>query len=404
MTPASRSTRVWRNPGPRRAGGAARLPGQEPEAVKRFLKAYFRANEQLKTQPDATVAALTELTKLSAADQLEMVKGADWYTAAEQGALLAPGSKVHRRPAEAGRNDGALRPDRQRRRRCASGSTRRTCKPTRLSCRRAGCPPVLCLDLNDECTKSPAPSGSAADQQRVRDRAVVVLGSRVPPAMGGCAVPAAALGRVRAHGQYVGAGLAAGPHRGVRAARHGGFCRRYRAGHTAGDFPGHVATRAGGFRSHPVVSASLALDELDSPLAVVVRHHRNAEVQHRVHGHVRAGAAVCDRSHAQYRSAADPRRAQPRRQRPQVMRSVILPASLPQIFSGFKGDPRPVVDLRDLRRAGGRQGRPGLSHHERQGVLPDRYGGAGHGADQRDRAGYRRSVRIIENRVLAWSR
>ncbi|MFQ6704974.1 ABC transporter substrate-binding protein, partial [Bordetella pertussis] len=66
---------------------------KNPEAVKRFLKAYFRANEQLKTQPDATVAALTELTKLSAADQLEMVKGADWYTAAEQGALLAPGSK-----------------------------------------------------------------------------------------------------------------------------------------------------------------------------------------------------------------------------------------------------------------------------------------------------------------------
>ncbi|MCY1462524.1 hypothetical protein D9M71_803070 [compost metagenome] len=39
------------------------------------------------------MAALTELTKLSAADQLEMVKGADWYGASEQGALLAPGSK-----------------------------------------------------------------------------------------------------------------------------------------------------------------------------------------------------------------------------------------------------------------------------------------------------------------------
>ena len=30
-----------------------------------------------------------------------------------------------------------------------------------------------------------------------------------------------------------------------RAARHGGLCCRYRAGHTAGDFPGHVATRSG---------------------------------------------------------------------------------------------------------------------------------------------------------------
>lgn len=66
---------------------------KHPETVKRFLKAYFRANEQLRAQPESTVAALTELTKLSAADQLEMVKGADWYGASEQGALLAPGSK-----------------------------------------------------------------------------------------------------------------------------------------------------------------------------------------------------------------------------------------------------------------------------------------------------------------------
>ncbi|MGS1008141.1 ABC transporter substrate-binding protein [Achromobacter anxifer] len=66
---------------------------KHPEAVKRFLKAYFRANEQLRAQPDSTVAALTELTKLAPADQLEMVKGADWYGASEQGSLLAPGSK-----------------------------------------------------------------------------------------------------------------------------------------------------------------------------------------------------------------------------------------------------------------------------------------------------------------------
>jgi taurine transport system substrate-binding protein len=66
---------------------------KHPEAVKKFLKAYFRANEQLKSQPDSAVAPLIELTKLSPSEQLEMIKGADWYGAAEQQGLLAPGSK-----------------------------------------------------------------------------------------------------------------------------------------------------------------------------------------------------------------------------------------------------------------------------------------------------------------------
>jgi len=66
---------------------------EHPEAVKRFLKAYFRANEQLKFRPETAVGALTELTKLSETDQLEMIKGADWYGAQEQVNLLGPGSK-----------------------------------------------------------------------------------------------------------------------------------------------------------------------------------------------------------------------------------------------------------------------------------------------------------------------
>ncbi|WP_028355149.1 ABC transporter substrate-binding protein [Bordetella petrii] len=66
---------------------------EHPEAVRRFLKAYFRANEQLKSQPDSAVPALVELTKLTPAEQLEMVKGADWYSAAEQSQLLGAGSK-----------------------------------------------------------------------------------------------------------------------------------------------------------------------------------------------------------------------------------------------------------------------------------------------------------------------
>ena len=44
-------------------------------------------------QPDSAVTALVELTKLAPADQLAMVKGADWYGAADQRGLLDPGGK-----------------------------------------------------------------------------------------------------------------------------------------------------------------------------------------------------------------------------------------------------------------------------------------------------------------------
>ena len=63
----------------------AALPGEKPDAVKRFLKAYFRANEQLRA--DGAVTALVELTKLAPADQLAMVKGADWYGARRTSAV-----------------------------------------------------------------------------------------------------------------------------------------------------------------------------------------------------------------------------------------------------------------------------------------------------------------------------
>jgi taurine transport system substrate-binding protein len=66
---------------------------KHPEAVRRFLRAYFRANEQLKSQPASAVAPLIELTKLTPPEQMEMIKGADWYGSAEQQDLLAAGSK-----------------------------------------------------------------------------------------------------------------------------------------------------------------------------------------------------------------------------------------------------------------------------------------------------------------------
>ena len=45
-------------------------------------------------QPDSAVTALVELTKLAPADQLAMVKGADWYGAADQRGLLDPGGST----------------------------------------------------------------------------------------------------------------------------------------------------------------------------------------------------------------------------------------------------------------------------------------------------------------------
>lgn len=80
-------------PGPDLLVGRRAFMEKNPAAVKGFLKAYFRATEQLGKRPDSAVAPLVELTKLAEADQLAMVKGADWYGAGEQAALLAAGGK-----------------------------------------------------------------------------------------------------------------------------------------------------------------------------------------------------------------------------------------------------------------------------------------------------------------------
>lgn len=80
-------------PGPDMLVAHREFLAKHPDAVKRFLKAYFRANEQIKTQPDSAVAALVELTKLGSSEQVEMIKGSDWYTAGEQKELLAADGK-----------------------------------------------------------------------------------------------------------------------------------------------------------------------------------------------------------------------------------------------------------------------------------------------------------------------
>lgn len=63
--------------------------------VKRFLKSYFNACVMLRDHPDEAAKQLTSLTNLSMADQVETVKGADWYSADQQDQLLkVPGTYV----------------------------------------------------------------------------------------------------------------------------------------------------------------------------------------------------------------------------------------------------------------------------------------------------------------------
>lgn len=61
---------------------------KSPAAVKAYLAAYFKATALLRDNPEKAAASLTKLTNLSAEDQLAAVKGADWYSQAQQAELL----------------------------------------------------------------------------------------------------------------------------------------------------------------------------------------------------------------------------------------------------------------------------------------------------------------------------
>jgi taurine transport system substrate-binding protein len=58
------------------------------DLVKAYLKAYFRSNELLRLKPEEAARALTKLTQLAAEDQMASVKGAEWYTLAQQAEIL----------------------------------------------------------------------------------------------------------------------------------------------------------------------------------------------------------------------------------------------------------------------------------------------------------------------------
>lgn len=66
---------------------------KNPDAVRKFLQAYFKASMMLRDKPEEAARYLTELTSLSMPDQVATIKEASWYDLSQQKALLDPSSK-----------------------------------------------------------------------------------------------------------------------------------------------------------------------------------------------------------------------------------------------------------------------------------------------------------------------
>lgn len=66
---------------------------ENPAAVKRFAKAYFKACASCRDTPETAAPVLLALTNLNIKEQLQTIKDADWYDQAAQQALLAQGAK-----------------------------------------------------------------------------------------------------------------------------------------------------------------------------------------------------------------------------------------------------------------------------------------------------------------------
>ncbi|KAG3177032.1 hypothetical protein PC129_g25531, partial [Phytophthora cactorum] len=75
-------------PGPDVLLTHAKLGQGNPEAVRKFLAAVFQANTLLTEQPQEAAGVLLELTGLSRDDQLNVIKQTQWYSAADQKALM----------------------------------------------------------------------------------------------------------------------------------------------------------------------------------------------------------------------------------------------------------------------------------------------------------------------------
>jgi len=66
---------------------------KNPDAVRRFLQAYFKASVMLRDKPDDAAGYLTELTGLSMPEQVATIKEASWYDLSQQRTLLEQSSK-----------------------------------------------------------------------------------------------------------------------------------------------------------------------------------------------------------------------------------------------------------------------------------------------------------------------
>lgn len=80
-------------PGPDVLVVSKRFADRNPEIVKDFVKVYFAAAESLAQDPQAAVPLLSELTQMSAEDQLQTIKDADWYNLAQQQEMIGSDSK-----------------------------------------------------------------------------------------------------------------------------------------------------------------------------------------------------------------------------------------------------------------------------------------------------------------------
>ncbi|MDM8359757.1 ABC transporter substrate-binding protein [Pandoraea communis] len=65
------------------------------DTVRKYLSVYFEASQMLRTKPEEAARSLIALTGMSALDQIEAIKDAEWYSLEQQTQLLkSPGNYV----------------------------------------------------------------------------------------------------------------------------------------------------------------------------------------------------------------------------------------------------------------------------------------------------------------------
>lgn len=80
-------------PGPDVLVVSKRFADRNPDIVKDFAKVYFAAAESLAKDPEAAVPVLSELTQMSAEEQLQTINDADWYNLDQQQEMIGTDTK-----------------------------------------------------------------------------------------------------------------------------------------------------------------------------------------------------------------------------------------------------------------------------------------------------------------------